>query len=243
MSLCCSSQQPSAIYYSMSNAIGSSRISNPSHGICNFPLLQLGHVADDDNLLKIMIFHSVLTVSILFCFNAIGNQSVCFSNENKKKIGPIIMSECTQYEHNGHRYEFSTECFYCGLQRCESNGGTLASYLDENTYFELRKCCENGLNYWIVCLKIVYALTVLSVDTHGLMILHAQVFSTLNIIPLPNSAQNGQAVTILFNANLPQPLNAREIFDNEKQRYICQYLSTISTTTVSTVGYIKYSHY
>ena len=136
------------------------------------------------------------------------------------------MSQCGQCEHNGYRYEFSTSTtdFNFAKQLCENNGGTLARYLDEDAYLEIRKYCQNGLLYWIglsenrLCSSSPvepYKWVSDTTCTSG---------SPLNIIQLPNSAQNSQAVAILLNSNnLATPPEAKELYDYETHRYICQY--------------------
>ena len=147
------------------------------------------------------------------------------------------MSKCAQCEHNGYRYEFSTlrENFNLAQQNCANDGGTLARYLDEDAYLKLRKCCSNGLKYRIGLFENrscssspvgPYSWVGDAACTSG---------SPLNIMPLQNSAQYSQAVTILLNSNnLARPPDATERFDYESVRYICQYPSTNPTTIVTT---------
>ena len=156
------------------------------------------------------------------------------------------MSQCTQCEHNGYRYEFSTSSsattFNLAKQVCQSNGGTLAKCLDEDAYLEFRKCCQNGLHYWIglfenrLCMSSPVGPYTWAGDTA------CTSGSPLNINLLPNSPQNSQAVSILLNSNNLETLpDAKEAYDYESIRYICQYSLATSTaagasspTTVST---------
>ena len=148
------------------------------------------------------------------------------------------MTSCVQCEHNGYRYEFSTsiECFCCAQRKCESNGGTLARYLNEDAYLELRKCCQRGFTYWIGLFEnrncsssqagphLPYSWVGYTTCTNG---------SPLIVETLASGAQN-QAVSILLNSNNPtKPPNAKEKYDNEKTRYICQYPLATSTAAAS----------
>ena len=156
------------------------------------------------------------------------------------------MSQCRHCEHNGYRYEFSTSSsattFILAKQVCESKGGTLASYLDEDVYLEFGKYCQNGLHCWIdlsenrLCMSNPVGAYTWAGDTA------CTSGSPLNTILLSNSPQNSQAVSILLNLNNLKILpDAKEAYDYEKHRYICQYSLATSTaagasspTTVST---------
>ena len=144
------------------------------------------------------------------------------------------MSECSQCEHNGYRYEFSTLIsqtnFDAAQLLCKINGGTLARYLDEDAYLELRKCCQNGGNYWIGLFENPlcngspvgpYTWVGDTACTSG---------SPLDVTPLQDSMTNNQAVIILLNSNLDAPLLAQEKNDDESYHYICQNSSVTSTT-------------
>ena len=154
------------------------------------------------------------------------------------------MSPCTQCEHDGYRYEFliSKKDFNHAQQTCADNGGTLARYLDRGAYFNLRKCCQNGHDYWIGLFKNgncssrpfkPYSWVGDTACTSGYPLI---------ITSQRNFAQNSQAVSILLNPNnVATPPDAKEVYDNEKHRYICQYPLATSTaagasppTTVST---------
>ena len=146
------------------------------------------------------------------------------------------MSQCTQCEHNGYRYEFSTSVtsFNLSNQNCSSKGGILARYLDEDAHLALRKCCQNGFDYWIglfenrSCSSSVvgpYSWVGDAACTSG---------SLLKVTELPNFDQSSQAVSILLNSNnLALPADAKERYENEKVRYICQYFSTVSTAHIT----------
>ena len=149
------------------------------------------------------------------------------------------MSQCFQCEHNRWQYEFSTSTadFNLAQQTCANKGGALARYLDEDAYLEIRKCCQNGLHYWIGLFKNFkcssnplgpYTWDGNTACTSG---------SPLNIIPLQDAAPSSQAVTILLDSDkLVQPPFATERVDFDKQHYICQYALTTSTTNVSTLN-------
>ena len=144
---------------------------------------------------------------------------------------------CQQCDHNGYRYEFSTRTadFYIAKQNCAKKSGTLARYLDEEAYLKWRNCCRSGLNYWIglfenrVCSGSPirpYTWVGNTTCTSG---------SPLNIIPLDNSPESSQAVSILLNSgNLVRPPTATENWDSESKPYICQYSLAASTSPLST---------
>ena len=146
------------------------------------------------------------------------------------------MSQCLRCKYGGYVYEFSTSTFPANFdfaqQLCENNGGTLARYLDEDAYVELRKCCQNGAHYWI-------GLVENRLCTSSAVGRYTWVDDTactsgrpLKVIELPNSVQSSQAVSILLNSdNLEKPPEAREKYDSEQQRYICQY--SIATSTAA----------
>ena len=144
---------------------------------------------------------------------------------------------CQLCDHNGYRYEFSTSTadFHIAKQNCANNNGTLARYLDEEAYLKWRKCCRSGFNYWIGLFENrncsgspigPYSWVENTTCTSG---------SPLIIIPLENSAESSQAVSVLLSSNdLESPPSAKESRDYERTRYICQYSLAASTSPLST---------
>ena len=149
------------------------------------------------------------------------------------------MPPCPQCTYDGYQYEFSTLTanFNLAQQNCRNNGGTLARYLDEDAYLELRKCCQNGLEYWIGLFENrdcssssigPYSWVGNATCTSG---------SPLNVSSVPNTAQSSQAVAIILSNNLAQPPDANERYDSEAKVYVCQYPLATSTTATSSPSF------